>query len=136
MLNKEKKVQPTSKSGNSTKPRVSGIPQRTYKFRGKSNGDIDVWIYGYYHFDKQTNLHYICSLEKLIRYEVKPETVGRLLVVYDDVEYYENDIIKDWSGTRELKFEIMDDEQGCFLQLDDTDLCVLGNVFDNPELLE
>ena len=111
---------------NITKPNDS-VPQRIYKFRGKSNGDIDTWIYGYYHFDKETNLHYICSLEKLIRYEVKPQTVGQLVFVCDGVEYYENDIVKDWSGIKELKFEI-------FSKSGDKDLCLLGNVFDNPEL--
>lgn len=52
---------------------------REYLFRGKSVGDLAPWIYGYYHFDKTLNAHYICDKDSLVRYEVRPETVGQLV---------------------------------------------------------
>lgn len=48
---------------------------------------------------------------------------------------YEGDIIKDWCGIREVKFTIGDNMQGYDLEIDDTDLEVLGNIFEHPHLL-
>jgi hypothetical protein len=105
--------------------------KREIKFRGKSTVD-GKWVFGYY--IKRHGINGILAPNGTV--PVHPWSVGQMLVKYDSKEFFENDIVKDWSGTRELKFEIFDDQQGCFLELDDTDLCVLGNVFDNPELLE
>lgn len=48
-----------------------------YLFRGKSTGDLGIWIYGYYHYDKVLDQHFISDIHTLVRYEVRPETVGQ-----------------------------------------------------------
>ncbi len=65
-------------------------------FRGKSVGDLAPWIYGYYHFDKSLNAHYICDKDSLYRYEVISETVGQLTPFTDknDKEIWEGDTIR------------------------------------------
>ncbi len=87
---------------------------REILFRGKSTGDLNKWIYGYYHFDKSVNRHYICDENSLIRYDVIAETVGQFTgkLDTDNTKIFEGDIvhgkesgydgirIKGWDGTR------------------------------------
>ena len=50
-----------------------------------------------------------------------------------DNDIYEGDVIKCWHGSLVVKFETFDDEQGYILPLDDTDMEIIGNIFENPE---
>lgn len=49
-------------------------------------------------------------------------------------DIYEGDVIKCWHGSIVVKFETFDTEQGYILPLDDTDLEIIGNIFETPEL--
>jgi hypothetical protein len=48
-------------------------------------------------------------------------------------DIYEGDVIKCWHGIIVVKFETFDDEQGYCIPLDDSDIEVIGNIFENPE---
>ena len=39
-------------------------------------------------------------------------------------------------GVREVQFVIFDNRQGYEIELEDSDLEVIGNIHDNPELLK
>lgn len=142
MLNKEQKVQPTSVSGNSTKPIVSGIPQRTYRFRGQKI-DGSGWTYGSLVIDSMSNKAAIIDWADIevgfISYaieEVKPKTVGQLLTHESNPNFFEGDIITDI-----LNLSNEPDLENCyavtwenFNDISPTEF-IIGNVHDNPELL-
>ncbi len=75
---------------------------REILFRGKSTGDLSPWIYGYYHFNKDLNSHYICDKDTLFRYEVIPETVGQSLNLFDknSKTIFEGDLIRHTRNSR------------------------------------
>ena len=124
---------------------------RTIKFRGQT---IDnKWVYGdliqigggalIYHGSKQT-------VEEIPQEDspcavgfyphevspIKPKTICQFTGFLDqnDVEIYENDVINAWGRTMTVQFETFDTEQGYAIPLDDSDLVVIGNIFDNPEI--
>lgn len=119
---------------------------REIKFRGKSL-NTKRWVYGdLQHKGKRT----------FIEYEVNPDTVGQFTGLKDDngTEIYESDIVEmDFSGNydKEVRKVVYDEYEAAFL-LEDKDLyailvttsvhntlChmyVIGNIYDNPELLK
>jgi len=127
---------------------------REILFRGQSVGDLAPWIYGYYHFDKSLNAHYICDRDSLYRYEVRGETIGQYAEWKDinGIEIFEGDVVHVYYGVGKVIFSA-----GCFMieWIDDKeanmellsmqhyktghireDLVVTGNIFSNPELLQ
>jgi hypothetical protein len=51
------------------------------------------------------------------------------------IEIYEGDIIENWGTKRIVRWHNHDNYQGFDIDTDDSDILVLGNVFQNPELL-
>lgn len=132
-------------------------------FRGKSVDD-GMWVYGYYVFrkahrgtfgqtitDSDFDRHYIVGIQGDST-EVNPTTVCQFTGLFDKngKRIYEGDIVKKrvYNGSikpREVYFSC-----GCFhcgfgggsstkghpYMLNDSNIEVVGNVHDNPELLE
>ena len=138
--------------------------KREIKFRGKvvhndpmTNPD-DGWVYGFYYqdLDKGEIKHYIKSCP--MDWEVIHETVGQFTGLWDrhGNEIYEGDIVE-WYYTPETKSTpfIVEFQHGAFgyvycgefhsfegngnfdFRLFDTDkrFTLIGNIHDNPELL-
>lgn len=133
---------------------------RTIRFRGKRI-DNGKWIYGDLvhdcdgkpiiniegYSDRGTAIHY--------RYLVKPETVGQFTGLLDKngKEIYEGDILESKDSTnideenrvvrnevtfKDGAFGIIGEITSCLLSFFDyyiTDEVVIGNIYDNPELL-
>ena len=51
------------------------------------------------------------------------------------VEIYEGDVIENWGQTQIVKWHNYDNYQGYDIETDDNDILILGNIFENPELL-
>ena len=127
---------------------------RDIKFRGKqiNNGE---WVYGdFVHHDGITDIHFQTGDGEAHFISVDPETVGQFTGLSDKngKEIYEGDICEAWSqgtkGIGEIKRRI----DGLWIfypawQLNEfwglmpsanggTDVEIIGNVHDNPELME
>jgi uncharacterized phage protein (TIGR01671 family) len=121
---------------------------RPIKFRGKQI-DTGEWVYGYYVVedgdafiatDNGDEDSHILEFVKVI-----PETVGQYtgLDNRNGIEIYEGDVVSDF---RCMKFEVIfKDSAFCLKQLNCNyyeiiakygTLFVIGNIHDNPELLE
>ena len=50
-------------------------PQKALLVTATACGDCIADVVGYYHFDTETQTHYVCDEKSLIRYEVLPETI-------------------------------------------------------------
>ena len=128
---------------------------RTIKFRGKSI-DGKEWLYGdlVSSADKKRFAILVNNKESYDECEVAPETVGQFSELYDynKKEIYEGDILK-WSNGRSyvVKFwegmfyasveECNDGILGGFplhalTDYEDRKCEIVGNIFDNPELLK
>lgn len=126
---------------------------RPIKFRGKTPSGA--WVYGYYEFQELVKNHII--RHKGCAFEVIPETVGQFTGLLDKngTEIYENDIVSvnDFSSAYSSPYSgkvIMRAGQWCVEYYKEYRCCpplffddfadrkteVIGNAFDNPELLK
>ena len=131
---------------------------REIKFRGKRI-DNGKWVYGGYSFCEKDNTHWITvmGLDHISHIgwhqEVVPETVGQFTGLLDGngKEIYEGDILKNVLNIMvdHEPFEIVfDNDMGCWCWADAEgnidpfyssiakNSVVIGNIHDNPELLE
>lgn len=128
---------------------------REIKFRGKriDNGE---WVCGYYytqiitHAGNRKSRDHFMRTEQNIRYEVDPSTVGQFTGLKDKngKEIYEGDILlnKDeefggiYSEVIFINGAFMIVEKGyapeLFLNEINEEVIVIGNIHDNPDLLE
>lgn len=128
---------------------------REIEFRGlrKAKNMVGVWTFGNYHKGALTGSSFING------WEVIPETVGQYTGKTDKngKEIYEGDILKDkfyggytvdycadWGAFRAKKIYEYDDGEKFFLIAGSQSFIgnewreweVIGNIYDNPELLE
>ena len=128
-------------------------------FRGKPKNELIDWVYGYYFYSELTCKHYIMGESKDYGYtciEVIPETVGQYTGLKDKngTKIFEGDIVQTnkffLSVGLNAKYVIeYDVEIACFIgtmqkgnvkhfttfQNDSDQFEVIGNIHDNPELL-
>lgn len=126
-----------------------------FKAKRKDNGE---WVEGYYRADPDLDMHYICGwnyypsengLEREpFEYEINPETLCQYIGLKDKngKKIWENDIVEIASEDGYFLCEWDDDTarynlngDGLTVDFDNYwsyEVEIVGNIFDNPELLE
>lgn len=118
---------------------------REILFRGKRK-DNGEWVYGYYLFTEQ-NTHPVIIDLKCHSYIINPETVGQFTGLTDrnGNKIFEGDIVKQiynglahivtWDKMRALFY--LESNSGIvgFYHCFGEELKIIGNIHDNPELL-
>ena len=127
---------------------------RVYKFRGKRE-DANVWVYGYVFKTHKGNPWFdetIWIFNEDGKFKVEPETVGQYTGLKDKngVEIYEDDIIrhsefpaKYYTAKFDMIFGLRFIDSGEYYVMPisptnrpQTNIIVVGNIHENPELLE
>ena len=92
------------------------------------------WVYGQYVSDS-------CITESMASFAIRPETVSQYTGLLDSkgAEIWENDIVQDKEGVGKIifsngMFSVQFDET-VILEIDGKYLTVVGNIFDNQNLL-
>ncbi len=128
---------------------------REIKFRGKRK-DNGEWFYGCYIVDTKQGKHFIgnYAFGNLYSCEVDPDTVGQYTGLKDKngVEIYNKDIVLAWHSKYEIMEKCVVEYKNCCFTLGrywkdgihnwysmeqyySEELEVIGNQFENPELL-
>lgn len=128
--------------------------KKEIKFRGKRIDDGE-WAYGSYHYSKCNEHHYILNLEKFIDVDdrmkslhkievvdVDPKTVGQYIgnKDCDGGEIYDGDVlcVPHLEGKKhQVRLVIeWDDERAKYTDYSPRGVFkILGNIYDNPELI-
>ena len=123
---------------------------RTIKFRGKriDNGE---WVYGAFYPIKDERVYFIINNCQSIDfddnstffngYKVHKKSVGQFTGLHDKngKEIYEGDIVTDGVGKYKIIYDLKlaGYQPYCIFRDDPENYCeVIGNIFENPEILE
>jgi len=112
---------------------------REILFRGKRK-DNNEWVYGHYYAKEDKD--FIVAIETYKEYEVIPETVGQLRYKNNQLEIFDEDFVRVWGG--ECWYGIWEYDKiiliiDCYSIInicEAENVRVIGNKWDNPELLE
>ena len=126
--------------GNSTKPLLSS---RLFKFRAWVRNELMVNVLSIdfnNEFITWDDNQYDRCVPPNKCYEI--ETFDDIVLLQftelkdrNEVEIYEGDIVEMWGTKQVIEWQNYDNYQGFDIETDDNDIVVLGNIFENPELL-